>query len=98
MNTTIQKKQVLQIHPKDNVLVALQNLAKGSPISYETGEYILQDDIGAKQKFFIKDMLPGDEVIMYGVLVGKAQTIIPKGGLMSTANVKHAAEPYAYRE
>jgi altronate hydrolase len=98
MNTTIQKKQVLQIHPKDNVLVALQNLAKGSSISHETGEYILQEDIGAKQKFFIKDMLLGDEVIMYGVLVGKAQTIIPKGGLMSTANVKHAAEPYAYRE
>src|SRR5450432_365168 len=98
MNTIIQRKQVLQIHPKDNVLVALQNLAKGSLIFFEKNEYVLQDDIGAKQKFFIKDMHPADEVIMYGVLVGKAQVIIPKGGLMSTANVKHAAEPYAYRK
>ncbi len=29
---------------------------------------------------------------MYGVLVGKAQNAIPKGGLMTTANVKHAAD------
>jgi altronate hydrolase len=42
-------------------------------------------------------MQPGDEVKMYGVLVGKAQTFIPKGGLMSTANIKHASEGYDYR-
>src|SRR5215208_243683 len=42
-------------------------------------------------------MKAGDEVIMYGVLVGKAQDFIPRGGLMTTANVKHAAEPYNYR-
>ncbi len=38
-----------------------------------------------------------DEVIMYGVLVGKAQTFILAGGLMTTANIKHAADPYCYR-
>jgi len=42
-------------------------------------------------------MQQGDEVIMYGVLVGKAQNFIPRGGLMSTANVKHAAQKYDYR-
>ena len=57
----------------------------------------MTDDIPAKHKFFIQDMNAGDEVIMYGVLVGKAQNYIPKGGLMTTANIKHAAEPYAYR-
>jgi altronate hydrolase len=34
---------------------------------------------------------------MYGVLVGKAQFFIPSGCIMSTANVKHAADPYQYR-
>ncbi len=43
------------------------------------------------------DMKEGDDVIMYGTLVGKAQTNIPKGGLMTTANTKHAAGSYAYR-
>jgi len=91
------KQVVLKIHPKDNVLVALKNLAKGETFSFEGEEYVLNDPIAAKHKFFINEMNPGDEVIMYGVLVGKVQNFIPRGGLMTTANVKHAAQPYDYR-
>ncbi|MFM2363477.1 MAG: hypothetical protein RLZZ316_2379 [Bacteroidota bacterium] len=91
------KHQVLKVHKNDNVLVALTNLKKDTTISFEGVDYILQDDIDAKHKFFIQDMNAGDAVIMYGVLVGKAQSFIPKGGLMNTANTKHAASPYAYR-
>jgi altronate hydrolase len=92
------KQQVLKIHKDDNVLVALTNLSKGTSIVFENETYVLQEDINAKHKFFTKDMQPGDHVIMYGVLVGKAQSFIPKGGWMSTANVKHAVEPYAWRK
>ena len=35
---------------------------------------------------------------MYGVLVGKAQSFIPKGGLISTNNVKHAANNFTVGE
>lgn len=91
------KQNVLKVHPKDNVLVALQNLVKGQTVSYEGKDYVLQDNIGAKHKFFEKDMQAGDEIIMYGVLVGKAQFAVPKGGLMTTDNTKHASEPFAYR-
>jgi altronate hydrolase len=91
------KGSVLKVHQKDNVLVALRALARGETIVVGEEQYILQDNIPAKHKFFIKDMNAGDEVIMYGVLVGKAQNFIPAGGLLSTANVKHAAQPYDYR-
>jgi altronate hydrolase len=91
------KSNVLKVHPKDNVLVALRNLAKGETVSSDGDDYVLQDNIPAKHKFFMHDMNVGDAVMMYGVLVGKAQNFISKGGLMSTANVKHAAEPYDYR-
>lgn len=91
------KQNVLKVHPKDNVLVALQNLAKGQTVSYGGKDYVLQDNIGAKHKFFENDMQAGDEIIMYGVLVGKAQFAVPKGGLMTTDNTKHASEPFAYR-
>ena len=91
------KHKVLKVHPKDNVIVALSNLSKGENISFEGEEYILQDAINAKHKFFTKDLNPGDEIIMYGVLVGKAQTFIPRGGLMTTVNTRHAADPFAYR-
>jgi altronate hydrolase len=87
----------LKVHPKDNVLVALRDLAAGETIAWEGAGYIIKEKIPAKHKFFTDDMQAGDEVIMYGVLVGKTQNFIPRGGLMTTANVKHAAEPYSYR-
>ena len=91
------KPRVLKIHPNDNVLVALQDLAKGESILYEGEEYILQEDIGAKHKFFMQDMHTGDKVTMYGVLVGKIQFDVAKGSRMNTENTKHAADPFAYR-
>ena len=89
--------RILKIHPNDNVLVALQDLSKGETIIYDGDSYILQDDIHAKNKFFMQDMNVGDTIIMYGVLVGKAQNFIPKGGLMNTENTKHASDPFEYR-
>jgi altronate hydrolase len=91
------KQIVLKVHPKDNVLVALKDIAKGEKISYNGDEYTAQEKIPAKHKMFTKDMNADDKVIMYGVLVGKAQNFIPSGGLMTTSNVKHAADPYEYR-
>jgi altronate hydrolase len=91
------KHKVLKIHPDDNVLVALQNLAKGEVIQYAGEEYILKEDVGAKHKFFINDMHTGDKIIMYGVLVGKIQFDVAKGSRMSTENTKHAADPFEYR-
>jgi altronate hydrolase len=91
------KHKVLKVNPKDNVIVALANLSKGESISFEGEEFVLQDNINAKHKFFTKDLETGDEIIMYGVLVGKAQTHIPRGGLMTTTNTKHAADPFVYR-
>lgn len=92
------KRKVLKVNEEDNVLVALTDLSKGETISYNGSEYVLQDDVKAKHKFFTRDMQPGDKVIMYGVLVGTAQQFIPKGGWMNTGNVKHAAAPYEYRK
>ena len=92
-------KSVLQIDTKDNVMVALQNLRKGDIIVNKYNkEVVLQNDIKAKHKFFTQNMHPGDEVIMYGVLVGKAQEFIPVGGLMTKENIKHAANDFAYHQ
>ena len=91
------KQKVLKVHPDDNVIVALQDLPKAAVISFNEKEYVLQDDVPAKHKFLEEDLQPGGEVIMYGVLVGKAQQFIPAGSRVTVFNVKHAAEPYAYR-
>jgi altronate hydrolase len=91
------KQRVLKVHPSDNVMVALTNLRKGERIEYNSESFVLQDDVPSKHKFFTSDMPEGANIIMYGVLVGKAQCIVQRGGLMSTANVKHAAGDYGYR-
>ncbi|HWW42633.1 MAG TPA: altronate dehydratase family protein [Pedobacter sp.] len=88
----------MQIHPDDNVLVALQDLPKGQKIEWNNLTFNLQDDVHAKHKFFITERAIGEDVLMYGVLVGKATTFIPQGGLMTTENVHHASQDYAYRD
>jgi altronate hydrolase len=89
---------VLKVHPADNVLVALTNLEKGVLVTIEGEEYRIAENIKAKHKFATVDLAPGDPITMYGVLVGKAQQAIVKGGLISTTNVKHAASDFAVGE
>jgi len=67
------KHRLIKVHPGDNVLVALTNLSKGENLNFNAEEFILHDDIPAKHKFVTTDLAKGDSVIMYGVLVGKAQ-------------------------
>src|SRR4051794_2402323 len=88
------KQCVLKVHPNDNVIVALTNLAKNEIVNFNGEAFQLQDNIAAKHKFTAKDFEQGDEIIMYGVLVGKAQEHISKGGWISTKNVKHAASNF----
>ncbi|MBL4676201.1 MAG: altronate dehydratase [Mucilaginibacter sp.] len=82
--------KTLQIQTKDNITVALTDLKQGEQIN----GIVLLSDIPAKHKFANRLFNPGDELIMYGVLVGKATVEIPKGGLISVKNVKHAARGY----
>lgn len=97
MTEEIALQHFLKIHPDDNVLVALRDLPSGTKISLANNNIILQQDVAAKHKFFMHDMNTGDKVIMYGTLVGKVQSNVAKGALMTTTNTKHAAGEYAYR-
>lgn len=91
------QQKVLKVHVKDNVIVALQPFKIGDRLLFEGNEILIQEDIDPKHKIFLNDMHAGDEITMYGVLVGKALYFIPAGSLMTTANTKHAASPYFYR-
>jgi altronate hydrolase len=90
------KRQIIaQMHPNDNVLVALQDLKKGTHIQRNGWSFNLATDIEAKHKFTTTPLSIGDEVIMYGVLVGKAIKPIAQGEWISTANLKHESEKYS---
>ncbi|HEY9196404.1 MAG TPA: UxaA family hydrolase, partial [Mucilaginibacter sp.] len=88
------KQNILKVHPSDNVLVALTDLQANEQVIYQGKTYTVKEQIPAKHKFAIVDIREGGEIIMYGVLVGRAQSPIAVGGLISTANVKHAASSF----
>jgi len=88
------RKTFLQINDDDNLLVALQNLKKGTEIIHNGNCIILQDDIDAKHKFTTEAIPMNGEAIMYGVLVGIAKQAIPKGGLVHTFNLHHASQEF----
>ena len=85
----------IHLHPKDNVLVALENLEAGRKISFKGREFKLRQDVPAKHKFAINELNSGDAVIMYGILVGKASQPIQQTGLITVQNLENALEEYA---
>jgi altronate hydrolase len=88
----------LQIHPGDNVLVALQDLQQGTEVGFNGSTITLSKDVPAKHKFMIADVKEGDPITMYGVLVGKANSAIAKGELITITNVKHDASAFHEKE
>jgi altronate hydrolase len=88
----------LQIHPKDNLLVALTDLAVGTAIHFGGIDFTLATAVKAKHKFPVADLKAGDEVYMYGVLVGKATVPIARGEAITTANLHHASQSFGLGE
>jgi len=87
-------RRVLSLNPKDNVLVALSDLCVGEQLSSKGSSYILATDVPAKHKFATKDLQPGDPLIMYGVLIGKAMVPILRGEVLTPRNTHHEASSY----
>lgn len=83
------QKKVLKVNPKDNVAVALVDLMQGEMVTLGDLTYDIIKDTKAKHKFVTEDLAVGDAIIMYGVLVGKANQPIQKGEVITTENVKH---------
>jgi len=78
------QRKVLKLDPRDNVIVALFPLAAGETVSCDGQSYIVLEHIPSKHKFAAADFDAGSEIIMYGVLVGKASQKISRGQLVST--------------
>src|SRR5438128_11769490 len=87
-------QKVLQLDPRDNVLIALTDLERGEAIEHSGKQYTLVSRVPAKHKFATEDLAPGAYVTMYGVLVGKIFRAVRRGELLTTANVHHEAAEY----
>jgi altronate hydrolase len=88
------QRKILKLDSKDNALIALTDLKQGEQIEFEGKRYGLVSNIPAKHKFATEELAAGDDVIMYGVLVGKASRPIQRGEWLNTANIHHEASAF----
>ena len=81
---------VQRLHPQDNAIVALRPLVHGQEVSLGGCTWTLCQPIQAKHKFAARDLAPGDPVVMYGTIAGRAKRAIGAGEWLSQENVAHA--------
>lgn len=82
-------KEYIQIHPDDNVMVALVPLERGRKIPLPSGgEVTLLQEIPAGHKFAVKEIQAGEAPIKYGCKIGVAKEDIHSGEWIHTHNVK----------
>src|SRR5262249_32376 len=89
-----QMQKVIQLDPRDNVLIALTDLKQGEQVEFNGTTYSLISNVPAKHKFATADLPLGADVIMYGVLVGKASQPVKNGEALTLANLRHEAADY----
>lgn len=92
------RQKVLKIHPKDNLIVALDYLPAGETVLCDGESYEIKHDVPPKHKFATHDLAPNDLAYMYGVLVGKATAPIRRGEPVTTTNLRHDAQGYGSRQ
>lgn len=85
---------VLQLDPRDNVLIALTKLNSGDRVEFGGRQFVATTTVPPKNKIATRNLGVGDDVIMYGVLVGKAVKPIAAGELLTTTNIRHQAAPF----
>lgn len=93
--------QALQIHPKDNVAVALRDLSRGETVQVGGDRLKLTEDIPRGHKFALSGIETERNVVKYGFPIGRATQKIIRGSWVHSHNLRTdldaASERYAYR-
>lgn len=78
----------IKLDKKDNTIIALKPIDKGSNLKIEEKEIIVLEDIPQAHKMALVDISKGDDVIKYGMSIGKATENIKTGQHVHTHNVE----------
>lgn len=89
--------KAITINSTDNLAVALTELSAGEQILINSTEITLKENIQAKHKFALLDFAPGDEMYMYGLVVGTAKKLIKKGQAITVKNTAHKASGFTVK-
>ena len=86
--------KTLRINPLDNVAVALEDLPSDFEIHLNSISVFTSEPIPAKHKVLLSDLPEGDQIIMYGTLVGRAKKFLKAGSKVTVENTLHDTKPY----
>lgn len=97
MINSFSRLNALKINNDDNVAVALTNFEGGTVVQVDGEQIKLINPVKAKHKFLLKDISMGENIIMYGLIIGTAKIDLYKGEVISTENVIHKSSHFAER-
>ena len=80
--------QFAQVDPRDNVAIALFNIAAKTNILIGGRKVLIRENIKTKQKFAVQNFKKGEEVLMYGLLIGRAAKTIFEGQAITVENLQ----------
>jgi hypothetical protein len=87
-------RDVLVLHPRDNVATALRDLDAGYRLQKSPGKnraaLVLHEAIAMCHKFALHDIAPGAPVMKYGEVIGHASQAITAGEHVHTHNLRSA--------
>ena len=91
--------RVILLHINDNVATALADLRKGEPVSVSFEDtsisIVLNEDIQFGHKYALRDIPRGEQVLKYGLPIGKALSDIRAGDWVHVHNCR--SEHYGFR-
>ena len=92
--------KLIQIHPNDNVAVALEDIRKGEEFLVSGTLVKASEDIGRGHKIALQAIGAGQPIIKYGNPIGLAKETIEKGSWVHVHNVRTGLSEsvsYVYR-
>ena len=85
-------KRTILLHAKDNVATALTDLKKGEQVNASLDDIsvdvTLREDVAFGHKYALRDVAKGEEVIKYGMAIGKALSDIRAGDWVHVHNCR----------
>ncbi|MFJ5768583.1 UxaA family hydrolase [Psychrobacillus sp. NPDC093180] len=81
-------QSIIQIHPSDNVWIALRDFEKGECIEKEQVKITLQENVRRGHKIAVSPIKKGENILKYGFPIGHATEDIAIGEFVHSHNVK----------
>jgi hypothetical protein len=90
---TLQKKKIIQLHENDNVAVVVDKLQPGDIVQINNETFVISISLDIGHKLAVKKIKKQEDIVKYGVVIGKASEDIEAGMHVHTHNVKSNYTP-----